>query len=165
MSTRSGLDAFNTDPGLRAALVELSGSPEWADALVARRPFASEQALFAAAADVLAAQPDGEVRVAVEAHPRIGGRPAAGSSSEREQSAAAHAQVDTARRLVELNDAYEKRFGHVCLIRADGLSAEQVVDAMSARLANDPDTEWRLVREHLGAINALRLRRLLDEHK
>ena len=73
---------------------------------------------------------------------------------------AADDQVQAA--LAEGNRAYEERFGHVFLIRADGRSAEEMLAALRERLGNDPDTEWREVAEELREITRLRLERLLQ---
>ena len=39
------------------------------------------------------------------------------------------------------NAAYEGRFGHVFLICASGLSGQEMLDQLQARLSNDPDAE------------------------
>ena len=39
------------------------------------------------------------------------------------------------------NAAYEQKFGRVYLVSAAGLSAEQLLVRLLARLGNDPDTE------------------------
>ena len=41
--------------------------------------------------------------------------------------------------LAEGNAAYEQRFGHVFLICASGLSGQDMLDQLRARLGNDPD--------------------------
>jgi 2-oxo-4-hydroxy-4-carboxy-5-ureidoimidazoline decarboxylase len=158
---QTALERFNRDPQLAEALTELSGSPEWAAAMIRRTPFATEAALFAAADEVLRAQPDTQVRAAVAAHPRLGAATRSGTSSDREQQAARGADEKLSAALAQLSDRYEHRFGHVCLIRADGLSAEQIIAAMRARMEHHPTVEWAIVREQLGLINALRLERLL----
>jgi 2-oxo-4-hydroxy-4-carboxy-5-ureidoimidazoline decarboxylase len=63
--------------------------------------------------------------------------------------------------LREGNREYEKRFGHVYLVCATGLSAQQLVQRLHERLGNDADTERRVVRAELGKINRLRLQKLV----
>ena len=65
-----------------------------------------------------------EVAAALAAHPRIGERAAGDSaeaaSSRREQSAVTRAGDEVKQALADGNRAYERRFGHVFLIRAAG---------------------------------------------
>jgi 2-oxo-4-hydroxy-4-carboxy-5-ureidoimidazoline decarboxylase len=97
----------------------------------------------------------------MSAHPRIGER-AAGSGTEagwsrQEQSAAATGDDALRERLRAGNAEYERRFGHVFLICATGLSAEQVVGALRERMGNDIDDEREVVRGELRKIADLRL--------
>ncbi|MBV9314305.1 MAG: hypothetical protein JO100_11350 [Pseudonocardia sp.] len=62
--------------------------------------------------------------------------------------------------LAEGNRVYERRFGHVYLVCADGQSAEELLDVLRARLGNDLETERRVPRVELAKINRLRLGRL-----
>lgn len=76
------------------------------------------------------------------------------------------AGVDTAGRevldrLAEGNRAYERRFGHVYLICATGLSAGEMLARLTERLGNDEDTERDVVRTELAKITRLRLAKLL----
>lgn len=65
--------------------------------------------------------------------------------------------------MLELNLAYQDRFGHVFLICATGLTGEQMLDAIRARIDNTPEQEREIVREQLGKINRIRLTRLAEE--
>ncbi|MER6829944.1 2-oxo-4-hydroxy-4-carboxy-5-ureidoimidazoline decarboxylase [Streptosporangium sp. NPDC000563] len=98
-------------------------------------------------------------------HPERQERP---EHSEREAawSRGEQAGVDTAGkdvldRLAEGNRAYERRFGHVYLICATGLSAEEMLARLTERLGNDEDTERDVVRTELAKITRLRLAKLL----
>ncbi len=64
--------------------------------------------------------------------------------------------------LVEVNRAYEARFGRVFLICATGLTAGDVVAAARARLANDEATETAVVKDELRKIALVRLQKELD---
>ncbi|MEU3165113.1 2-oxo-4-hydroxy-4-carboxy-5-ureidoimidazoline decarboxylase [Streptosporangium sp. NPDC006930] len=68
---------------------------------------------------------------------------------------------DVLDRLAEGNRAYERRFGHVYLICATGLSAEEMLARLTERLGNDEDTERDVVRTELAKITRLRLAKLL----
>jgi 2-oxo-4-hydroxy-4-carboxy-5-ureidoimidazoline decarboxylase len=59
------------------------------------------------------------------------------------------------------NEEYERRFGHVYLVCADGRAAAELLAVLRARLGNEPAAERRVVRGELARINAIRLRRML----
>jgi 2-oxo-4-hydroxy-4-carboxy-5-ureidoimidazoline decarboxylase len=65
--------------------------------------------------------------------------------------------------MLELNLAYQERFGHVFLICATGRTGEQMRDALRERIAHTPEREREIVRAELGRINRIRLTRLLEE--
>ena len=69
--------------------------------------------------------------------------------------------TDTQDALVEGNRAYEEKFNRVFLICASGLSGEQILTSLRARLDNDPATETAVVADELRKIALLRLERLL----
>jgi 2-oxo-4-hydroxy-4-carboxy-5-ureidoimidazoline decarboxylase len=132
----------------------------WLTEVVDGRPYASLSDLETAArkaADPLTAE---EVEGALAHHPRIGER-AAGSSAEatlsRTEQAGLQTSDDVLAQLDAGNRAYEERFGRVFLIRAAGRSSEELVTALEVRLANDPDTEDRIVADQLREIALLRL--------
>ena len=92
-------------------------------------------------------------------------RSSAASWSRREQSGVsggADPQVRAA--LVQANQAYEDRFGHVFLIFATGRTQDEILAAARARLGNDEETERKVVREELERITRLRLSRLPADH-
>ncbi|WP_406317048.1 OHCU decarboxylase [Streptosporangium sp. NBC_01639] len=99
--------------------------------------------------------PDGGAATAAE------GREA--SWSRQEQSgvdAAGQAVLDG---LAEGNRAYEERFGHVYLVCATGMTAEEMLDRLRERLRNDESTERGVVRTELARITRLRVAKLLGE--
>lgn len=65
--------------------------------------------------------------------------------------------------MLELNLAYQERFGHVFLICATGATGEQMRDAVKSRIGNSPEQEQEIVRTELGKINRIRLTRLVRE--
>ena len=62
----------------------------------------------------------------------------------------------------EGNAAYEERFGHVFLICASGLSGQQMLDQLRARLDNDEEAERAVVRDELRKITRLRMTKTLS---
>ena len=97
----------------------------------------------------------------MNAHPRIGDRVRVGGWSAAEQSGASSAGETVRQALADGNLAYEERFGHVFLICATGLSGQDMLDQLRARLGHDPDAERAVVREELLKITRLRLAKLL----
>jgi OHCU decarboxylase len=142
--------------GAERALLACCGSRAWAAAMAARRPFASLDALLAAADEEWRALPEADRREAFAAHPRIGER--GGARSEREQAGVRGAAAATLAELAEGNRAYEERFGHVFLICASGRSAEEMLAALHERIGNAPDVELAITAEEQRKITRLRLR-------
>ena len=95
-------------------------------------------------------------------HPRIGDRTPGGGWSAAEQSGAASAGDQVRQGLAEGNAAYEKRFGHVFLICASGLSGQEMLTQLEARLGNDTEAERAVVRRELLKITRLRMTKLLS---
>jgi 2-oxo-4-hydroxy-4-carboxy-5-ureidoimidazoline decarboxylase len=65
--------------------------------------------------------------------------------------------------MLELNLAYQDKFGHVFLICATGRTGEQMRDAVKERIGNSPEQEREIVRTELGKINRIRLSRLVEQ--
>ncbi len=163
-----GLAWFNGLPPDRAEqeLLACCGAPAWAAAVAAGRPYRDTGELYAAADAAFDRLAPGDLDRALAAHPRIGER-AAGDSREaawsrQEQSGVAGADAAIRQELHEANVAYERKFGHVFLIRAAGRTAAEMLAECRRRLANDPETERGEVLEQLRAITRLRLERLLN---
>jgi allantoicase len=132
----------------------------WAEAVAGRRPFGSLDALRAAARETWAGLGRADRMEAFAAHPRIGER-ATTAWSRDEQAGVAGADAGTAEALHVGNSDYEQRFGHVFLISATGLSADDMLAALQRRLGNDPDTELDVASAEQQKITDLRLTRLV----
>ncbi|MFE4248146.1 2-oxo-4-hydroxy-4-carboxy-5-ureidoimidazoline decarboxylase [Streptomyces sp. NPDC056910] len=160
-----GLSRFNTLQGnaAAAALHEVCASSAWGSKLLAQRPFKTAEELFAASDAAMAELGEEDLAEAMAGHPPIG-RPKPGDpTSSREQRGMAGASEELKAEMLELNLAYQERFGHVFLICATGATGEQMRDAMKARIGNDTRTEREIVRTELGKINRIRLTRLAEE--
>lgn len=140
-------------------LLEVCSSPAWAEAVVAGRPYGDAGTLLAAAGTALARLGDRDVLAALAGHPRIGA-PVEGESA-REQGAVGAAAEDVRAALAEGNRTYERRFGHVYLVRAAGREPDELLALLRRRLDNDPATEWSVVRRELAEITRLRLERMV----
>ena len=166
MTVDAGLDRFNLLPDAPERLLACCASASWSIRVADGRPYLSRDALRAASAAALAVLDWPSLRVAVDAHPRIGERVAqAGQEatwSRGEQAGMVAATDQTRLALVEANRAYEDRFGHVFLICATGRSDVEMLAAAKARVGNNEQTERAVVRAELAKIVALRLGKLLD---
>ena len=146
-----------------AALHEVCASTAWVKRLLAARPFATPEDLYAASDAAMAGLDAADLREAMTGHPPIG-RPKPGDpASAREQRGMAGASAELRTEMLELNLAYQEKFGHVFLICATGRSGEQMRDAVKERIGNAPEQEWEIVRTELGKINRIRLARLVEE--
>jgi 2-oxo-4-hydroxy-4-carboxy-5-ureidoimidazoline decarboxylase len=157
------LAAFNAAPAEDAVrdLLACCASGRFAKAIADGRPYAGPDALSAAVDAVFAALSWDDIVESMNAHPRIGDRPASAGWSAAEQSGAAAASDQVRQGLAEGNLAYEERFGHVFLICASGRTGQEMLDQLRTRLKNDPQAERDVVRRELLNITQLRLAKLL----
>lgn len=139
--------------------------PSWADAVVAGRPYAGTEDLYAVADAAARRLAPAEVDRALAAHPRIGER-ARGNGTEagwsRQEQSGVSADAEVQQALLTGNQAYEDRFGRVFLICATGLSGEEILTSLRERLGNDEQTEAAVVAEELRKIALLRLRKQVE---
>ncbi|MFF4604924.1 2-oxo-4-hydroxy-4-carboxy-5-ureidoimidazoline decarboxylase [Streptomyces sp. NPDC001339] len=162
--TPAGLARFNTsdDSAARAVLHEVCASRAWGRGILARRPFATAGDLYAANDAAMAGLTAADLAEAMAGHPPIG-RPKPGDpTSHREQSGMAGASDALKAEMLELNLAYQEKFGHVFLICASGRTGEQMRDAVRNRIDNTPEHEREIVRVELGKINRIRLARIAE---
>lgn len=164
LSALNGLSAAEAE----AALLRCCGSSRWARLMTALRPFHTKQALMDAAADVWQALAPHDWLQAFAAHPRIGASLEIGSSraaswSAGEQAGMTSASATLRRELDQLNDEYESRFGHRFIVCATGLSAEEMLSKLKARIAGDPSHELTIAAAEQAGITELRLNKMLAE--
>ncbi|MFD4947838.1 2-oxo-4-hydroxy-4-carboxy-5-ureidoimidazoline decarboxylase [Streptomyces sp. NPDC058239] len=166
-SSTPGLARFNTlaDDEAAAALHEVCASTAWGRAILSRRPYATAQALLLAGDAATAALTPEDLADAMAGHPPIGRPKPEDPTSSREQRGMADATEELKAEMLELNLAYQERFGHVFLICATGATGEQMRDAVKSRIGNSPEQERDIVRTELGKINRIRLTRLVEEDK
>jgi 2-oxo-4-hydroxy-4-carboxy-5-ureidoimidazoline decarboxylase len=164
-STPPGLARFNAlqEPAAHAALHEVCASTAWTKRVLAARPYATTEDLYAAGDAAMAELTPADLEEAMAGHPPIG-RPRPGDpTSAREQRGMAGASEELRAQMLELNLAYQDRFGHVFLICATGRTAADIHAELRRRLTNDPDTERATVRTELTKIVHLRLDKLLTD--
>ena len=139
-------------------------APNWVVSMVAARPYAAAEALRRRGAAELAELDWSQIRLALDAHPRIGervtGTGAEADWSRREQAGMSSASDEVRAALVQANRDYEQRFGYVFLIFATGRTDTDMLAAAQARLSHSEEQEQAVVRTELGRIVDLRLERL-----
>ncbi|MER5362052.1 2-oxo-4-hydroxy-4-carboxy-5-ureidoimidazoline decarboxylase [Streptomyces sp. NPDC002785] len=164
-SSTPGLTRFNAlaDDEATTALHEVCASAAWGRAILSRRPYATAEALLLASDTATAALTPKDLADAMAGHPPIGRPKPADPASSREQRGMAGATEELRAEMLELNLAYQDRFGHVFLICATGATGEQMRDAMKSRIGYSPEQEREIVRTELGKINRIRLIRLVTE--
>lgn len=163
-SPTPGLTRFNAadEADALAVLHEVCASTTWVHKLLAQRPYAGAAALFTASDAAMAELSAEDLAQAMAGHPPIG-RPKPGdATSTREQRGMRGASEELKAEMLELNLAYQEKFGHVFLICATGLSAEQMCEAVRARIDNSPERERENVRTELVKINRIRLARIAE---
>ncbi|MEO5814999.1 MAG: 2-oxo-4-hydroxy-4-carboxy-5-ureidoimidazoline decarboxylase [Gemmatimonadaceae bacterium] len=168
------LAQLDTMPEAEAAfkLAACCGSSRWVAGMVSLRPFTSREKLLAAADDVSRTLHPTDWLEAFEHHPRIGERQAgamvsatAADWSSGEQSASSRATGDTRAALVEANAEYEKKFGFIFIICANGRNASEILVALRDRLSNEPDAEIFIAAREQQQITRLRLEKLVPVNR
>ncbi len=159
----SSLDAFNAAPADAAEqdVLACCASSSFAKAIAGGRPYPGREVFWGRDRRRLQGLDLGRYPPEYGcAHPRIGDRAEGVSAAEQAGAAAAGDAVRQA--LAAGNIAYEKRFGHVFLICASGLSGQEMLDQLQARIGNDEDAERAVVRQELEKITLLRMTKLLS---
>lgn len=135
----------------------------WVSAVVDGRPYADLDSLLIVADALARSWTGAEVEAALADHPRIGESPhgngASAAMSAREQSGVGRGS-ELRSRLIAGNEAYERRFDRIFLVRAAGRDAEEILGLLEQRLENDPETELGVTAGQLREIAVLRLKGL-----
>jgi 2-oxo-4-hydroxy-4-carboxy-5-ureidoimidazoline decarboxylase len=157
----------STPEEARALLRTACGSSAWVERMMARRPFGTRAAMQAAAQEEWLALTPSDWLEAFRHHPKIGDRAALRQRFARtrhlaaqEQSGVDGAPEDVLAALAIENDNYEQKFGYIFIVCASGLTAEQMLSILRARLSNDPDAELGIAAAEQAKITALRLKDL-----
>lgn len=152
------------------ALTRCCGASRWVRAMLARRPFGSNESLHAAADEAWATMEHADILEAFDHHPRIGADLSAlrekfastASWAGGEQGSVADASEETLHALRDGNVAYEARFGHIFIVCATGKSAAEMLALLQARLPNEPADELRIAAAEQAKITHLRLDKIQD---
>jgi len=161
------LDQFNAASRTEAAdaLRPCLDIQRWIDGLADARPYSDLEALLAAGRTAAGPFTPAETAAALAHHPRIGERAQGDSAearlSQSEQAGLGEADAAIAEALADGNRAYEEKFGQVFLIRAAGRSREEILAALTTRLAHTPEEEQAIIGQQLREIAVLRLEGLM----
>ena len=158
------LGSFNAAPAQDAERTALAccASRTFTRAVADGRPYPDPAALLAAVDTTFRALSWDDIVESMSEHPRIGDRTVRGGMSATEQSGAAAAGDEVRQGLADGNLAYERRFGHIFLICASGLSGQEMLDQLRARLGHDEEAERAVVCEELRKITRLRMTKALS---
>ncbi len=166
------LEELNSLPQEEAInnLMICCGSSAWASKMASERPFSSENDLYQKAEIIWKNQLDKtDWLEAFAAHPKIGDleslRKKYGSAkkwAEDEQKGTAEASEKVLKRLADLNQTYEDKFGFIFIVCATGKSAEEMLAILESRLENVPANEILIAAEEQQKITEIRLKKLLD---
>lgn len=150
----------------RAALLQCCGSKQWAERMLARRPFHNHKTLLSVAESVWWTLEPADWLEAFSAHPRIGNQNTTGEKKlsdwcSQEQSELNSAADPILEQLAKGNQDYEQRFGWIFLVNATGKTAPAMLDLLHVRLKNESAEELRVAAGEQAEITKLRLNRLL----
>ena len=164
--------AFDKMPAPEAAdlLLACCGARRWVDGMVARRPFHILGVLLGNADEVWSTMGPPDYREAFLHHPRLGDARTVPEASDRalvwssgEQAGMTGASLELRTKLAAANEAYEARFGFICIICATGLSAAEILTLTEERLENSLEDELVIAAEEQRKITRLRLLKLFKE--
>jgi 2-oxo-4-hydroxy-4-carboxy--5-ureidoimidazoline (OHCU) decarboxylase len=145
------------------------GARRFLGRLAAARPFGSFERLFERARSIALEMPEDEQLELVDAHPRLGAPPGSvsalsfveqGYDGEAADGAAERVRARIDRRLAELNDAYEARFGFRYCVFVAGRSREELLPEFEAALERHRDQELQRALHDVVAIAEARLGRM-----
>ncbi len=164
MSLLGWLNALPADEAA-STFKRCCGSSKWANSMAACRPFASLEAIHAAADDQWADVGRDDVLEAFSHHPKIGSDinelrkkfAATATWSAGEQDAVSGAPEAVLLGLRDGNVAYEDRFGHIFIVCATGKSADEMLEILQKRLGNSPEVEFAIAKGEQAKITHLRL--------
>jgi 2-oxo-4-hydroxy-4-carboxy-5-ureidoimidazoline decarboxylase len=168
MSIAAKIDDLS-DEDARAALTSCCAAGKWVSGMLAARPFASDDALFAACDAIAAALSDSDWLEAFAAHPLIGDvdslrkkYAATKQLAAGEQSGVAAASETTLRELAALNRDYAEKFGFIFIVFATGKTADEMLAILKSRINNSRDQELVNAAAEQLKITRLRIEKLAN---
>jgi 2-oxo-4-hydroxy-4-carboxy-5-ureidoimidazoline decarboxylase len=138
-------------------------SPWVAEEAWVHRPFSSVDNLHALMDRVVEKADQNRQLTLIKAHPELAGRLArsgqltAESRSEQAQAGLTSLPEKLTSRMLELNHAYQQKFGFPFIICARLNNVSTILHAMENRLANNQETEFQTALQEISKIAKLRL--------
>jgi 2-oxo-4-hydroxy-4-carboxy--5-ureidoimidazoline (OHCU) decarboxylase len=136
--------------------------------LAAARPFDSDQAFLATAREVARTMPEPDQVELLNAHPPLGGDPAAVSAASFEEQGYASTDEQDAQPMLEelamLNEVYEERFGFRYVVFVAGRPLSAIGPLIEAAMRNDRAAELGRGLDDVIDIGADRLGRLRGDY-
>ena len=157
------------DGDARDALLNCCAAENWISGMLAARPFASDDAVFAACDQGAATLTESDWLEAFAAHPLIGDvdtlrkkYAATKQLAAGEQSGVDAASEATLRELAILNQAYLAKFGFIFIVFATGKTADQMLAILKTRINNSRERELVSAAAEQLKITRLRLAKRID---
>ena len=99
------------------------------------------------------------------AHPELGSKDKMARASVHEQAAAGINRADEARRsrMLELNQSYREKFDFPFIVAVKGLSPDDILDNMQARITNSRDDEFQECLSQVMRIATFRIEALIQD--
>jgi len=138
-----------------------------AEAAWPHRPFASLDGLHGVMDSIVQGAGQSRQMTLIKAHPELAGRLAgsgqltAESRSEQAQAGLTSLPENLIKRMLELNDRYQKKFGFPFIICARLNNVATILQAMEDRLTNNGETEFKTALQEISKIARLRLADIL----
>lgn len=156
-----------TESAAEQVLSKCCAAPAWIAQMLARRPFANDEAVAAAATEIWQSLDRDQWLAAFAAHPKIGDpaslRAKYANTSQwasTEQASVAAASEPTLIDLADYNQRYEQQFGYIFIVCATGKSAAEMLSLLKSRIGNDDATELSIAAAEQLKITLLRLQKL-----
>lgn len=144
-----------------ALFLRCSHSAHWARFMLDRMPFTDALALSRCAHEGWQCASENDWHDAFAGHPKIGDveylRKRFDTRAIGEQGQLLEAPEDLIEELARLNTEYQARHGFIFIVCAHGLGAQQMVQALQARLPRPREVEFAEAANQHAAINRLRL--------
>ncbi len=152
---------------LACELKKCCGSQRWVTAMLAGRPYLTEDSLYKLSGTVWSELGKQDYLEAFSQHPQIGNLETlkekfantAGWASD-EQQGANQASTEVLQALHHGNQVYLQKFGYIFIVCATGKSATQMLELLKRRLKNETQTELAIAAAEQNKITQLRLEKL-----
>jgi len=150
-------------------LTKCCGSTNWVAEMIRSGPYETEESLLRNAEKVWFYCFENDWLEAFEHHPKIGDTASLEEKftttkdwAGEEQQGVQVASREALEKLVELNKAYEEKFGFIFIVCATGKSVEEMLALLEERMKNDYEHELQIAMGEQHKITLLRLKKLLS---